>query len=69
MPSDRLSALRIGLSVLVLAIALAFPAFAGAQANDLSRNMNQPVPPFHIIGNIKWRVPRRNLCPESPIRT
>lgn len=54
MPSKKLSALRIGFSVLALAIALAFPAFARAQANDLSRNMNQPVPPFHIIGNIYY---------------
>jgi len=33
---------------------MAFPAFVRAQANDLSRNMNQPVPPFHIIGNIYY---------------
>jgi metallo-beta-lactamase class B len=36
------------------AIAIAAPALAHAQANDLSRNMNQPVPPFHIIGNIYY---------------
>ena len=39
---------------LTLAIAIAVPALAHAQANDLSRNMNQPVPPFHIIGNIYY---------------
>ncbi len=47
-------ALRAIRWILALAIALAFPAFARAQANDLSRNMNQPVPPFHIIGNIYY---------------
>jgi metallo-beta-lactamase class B len=52
MLSNRPSALRIGLSL--LAIALAFPVFAQAQANDLSRNMNQPAQPFHIIGNIYY---------------
>ncbi len=40
--------------ILALAIALVFPAFARAQANELSRNMNQPVPPFHIIGDIYY---------------
>lgn len=65
MPLKRLSALGIRLStlamqairtrrILALAIALAAPAFARAQANDLSRNMNQPVPPFRIIGNIYY---------------
>jgi metallo-beta-lactamase class B len=39
---------------LTFAIAIAAPALAHAQANDLSRNMNQPVPPFHIIGNIYY---------------
>ena len=47
-------ALRAIRWILALAIATAFPAFARAQANDLSRNMNQPVPPFHIIGNIYY---------------
>jgi metallo-beta-lactamase class B len=37
-----------------LAVALGHPAAARAQANDLSRNMNQPVEPFHIIGNIYY---------------
>jgi metallo-beta-lactamase class B len=37
-----------------LAILMAIPAAAVAQANDLGRNMNQPVPPFHIIGNIYY---------------
>lgn len=36
------------------AIACAIPAAAGGQANDLSRTMNQPVEPFHIIGNIYY---------------
>jgi metallo-beta-lactamase class B len=40
--------------ILALAIAIAVPAFAHAQANDLSRSMNQPVPPFHMIGNIYY---------------
>lgn len=47
-------AIRAIRRTLALAIALAAPAFARAQANDLSRNMNQPVPPFHIIGNIYY---------------
>lgn len=40
--------------ILALACALAVPAVARAQANDQSRAMNQPVPPFHIIGNIYY---------------
>jgi metallo-beta-lactamase class B len=39
---------------IALAVAWAIPAAARAQANDLSRNMNQPVEPFHIIGNIYY---------------
>lgn len=31
---------------------LIIPAAALAQANDVGRSMNQPVPPFHIVGNI-----------------
>jgi metallo-beta-lactamase class B len=37
-----------------LAALMVIPATAIAQANDLGRNMNQPVPPFHIIGNIYY---------------
>jgi metallo-beta-lactamase class B len=37
-----------------MAVALALPAAARAQANDLGRSMNQPVEPFHIIGNIYY---------------
>ncbi len=37
-----------------LAILMVIPAAAIAQANDVGRNMNQPVPPFHIIGNIYY---------------
>ena len=40
--------------ILALTIGMVFPALALAQANDLSRSMNQPVPPFHIIGNIYY---------------
>ena len=40
--------------LLALAILLAVPAAAQAQANEQSRAMNQPVPPFHIIGNIYY---------------
>jgi metallo-beta-lactamase class B len=39
---------------LALVIALMVPAAARAQANGESRAMNQPVPPFHIIGNIYY---------------
>ncbi len=37
-----------------VAIALIVPVAAFAQANAQSRAMNQPVPPFHIIGNIYY---------------
>jgi metallo-beta-lactamase class B len=38
-----------------LIIAVAIPSGAAlAQANDVSKNMNQPVEPFHIIGNIYY---------------
>lgn len=40
--------------LLALAILLVVPAAARAQANEQSRAMNQPVPPFHIIGNIYY---------------
>ncbi len=33
---------------------LAIPAGAHGQANDLSKSMNQPVEPFHIMGNIYY---------------
>ena len=36
------------------AVAWAIPAAARAQANDSSRNMNRPVEPFQIIGNIYY---------------
>jgi len=39
---------------IALAVALAIPAAARSQASDSSRNMNQPVEPFHIIGNIYY---------------
>jgi metallo-beta-lactamase class B len=38
----------------VAAIAFAMPGAIRAQANQLSRDMNQPVAPFHIIGNIYY---------------
>jgi metallo-beta-lactamase class B len=34
--------------------AIALPAGARGQANEQSRQMNQPVPPFRIIGNIYY---------------
>ena len=39
---------------IAMAVALAIPAAAWAQANDFDRSMNQPVEPFHIIGNIYY---------------
>jgi metallo-beta-lactamase class B len=39
---------------IALAVALAIPAATRAQASESSRNMNQPVEPFHIIGNIYY---------------
>ena len=39
---------------IALALVWAIPAAARAQANDLSRGMNQPLEPFHIIGNIYY---------------
>jgi metallo-beta-lactamase class B len=39
---------------LALLASLIIPAAALAQANDVGRNMNQPIPPFHIIGNIYY---------------
>jgi metallo-beta-lactamase class B len=42
------------LRLLALSIALIVPIAALAQANAESRAMNQPVPPFHIIGNIYY---------------
>lgn len=41
-------------AVLLFAICLVIPIVARAQANEQSRQMNQPVPPFHIIGNIYY---------------
>ena len=42
-------------TLLALIVAVAIPPGAAlAQANDASRNMNQPVEPFHIIGNIYY---------------
>ena len=46
----RLSSFQL----LSLAIALIVPATIHAQANEQSRAMNQPVAPFHIIGNIYY---------------
>jgi len=37
-----------------LAAVLAIAPLVRGQANDLSRQMNQPVEPFHIIGNIYY---------------
>lgn len=51
MTSSKLSALRA--IVLALAPALVIPA-ALAQATQQGRDMNQPAPPFHIIGNIYY---------------
>lgn len=42
------------LRLFALAIALIVPVRAHAQTNAESRAMNQPVPPFHIIGNIYY---------------
>jgi len=42
------------MAIIALATALAIPFAARGQANDLSRNMNQPVAPFHIIGDIYY---------------
>jgi len=47
-------AARIIRSILALALGMVIPSVAYAQANDLSRQMNQPVQPFHIIGNIYY---------------
>ena len=46
--------MRVRGLILAIAIAIAVPASARAQASDLSRSMNQPVPPFHMIGNIYY---------------
>ena len=40
--------------ILALAASVLAPAALHAQANEQSRAMNQPVPPFHIIGNIYY---------------
>lgn len=42
------------LRLVALSVLVAVPVVARAQANDLSRAMNQPVSPFHIIGNIYY---------------
>jgi metallo-beta-lactamase class B len=42
------------LQLLALAALLAIPVAAHAQANEQSRAMNQPVAPFHMIGNIYY---------------
>ena len=52
-PSETMAA-RIIRSILALALGMVIPSVAYAQANDLSRQMNQPVQPFHIIGNIYY---------------
>ncbi len=58
MKSRMASALQC--TCLALAILLAIPAAAHAQAPaqsqaaDLLKTMNQPIPPFHIIGNIYY---------------
>jgi metallo-beta-lactamase class B len=49
MGCSRLASRRVFLGLIAWLI---IPAAALAQANDLGRNMNQPVPPFHIIGSI-----------------
>jgi metallo-beta-lactamase class B len=51
MGTSRPAAWQVFLGIvtcLILSVALL------AQSNDLGRNMNQPVPPFHIIGNIYY---------------
>jgi metallo-beta-lactamase class B len=40
--------------VVLLVMPLMSSKVAQAQANDLSKSMNQPVEPFHIIGNIYY---------------
>jgi metallo-beta-lactamase class B len=56
----EVSAIRsalLALAVLILIPDAAFaqaPAGAPPQASDLLKTMNQPVPPFHIIGNIYY---------------
>jgi metallo-beta-lactamase class B len=50
----RTSAVRAMGLILAIAIAIAVPASARAQGSDLSRSMNQPVSPFHMIGNIYY---------------
>lgn len=42
-------------TLLALIVAVAIPSGAAlAQTNDVSKNMNQPVEPFHIIGSIYY---------------
>lgn len=42
-------------TLFALIVAVAIPSGAAlAQANDVSKSMNQPVDPFHIIGNIYY---------------
>jgi metallo-beta-lactamase class B len=52
MTSGRSSPL--GPRLLALAILLSVPVAARGQANEQFRAMNQPVAPFHIIGNIYY---------------
>jgi metallo-beta-lactamase class B len=42
----------LGIFCTALLFAIAVPVASRAQANDLRTTMNQPVEPFHIIGNI-----------------
>ncbi|HEX4075839.1 MAG TPA: subclass B3 metallo-beta-lactamase [Candidatus Acidoferrales bacterium] len=41
-------------AIAAVALAFALPCVARAQANQMSRDMNKPVAPFHMIGNIYY---------------
>jgi len=45
---------RVQAALASLAMALAIPMAARRQASDAMKALNQPVPPFHIIGNIYY---------------
>jgi metallo-beta-lactamase class B len=54
MNSQRKSGAGAMRIALVFAFAIVVAGVAAGQANDLGRSMNQPVLPFHIIGNIYY---------------
>jgi metallo-beta-lactamase class B len=58
MKSRKPSAIRSVFLVVAISMVISGAAFAQAppqsQASDLLKTMNQPVPPFHIIGNIYY---------------